>query len=58
MDIPFRRQIIGASKTQGGKSPSMLPGNSSVRYSAKRNPKELSVQNSNAVPEYFAERRK
>jgi hypothetical protein len=34
MDIPFRRQIIGASKTQGGKNPSMLPGNSSMRYSA------------------------
>jgi hypothetical protein len=29
MDIPFRKQIIGASKTRGGKSPSMLPGNSS-----------------------------
>ncbi len=30
MDIPFRRRIIGASKTRGGKSPSRLPGNSSV----------------------------
>jgi hypothetical protein len=32
MDKAFRRQIIGALKAGEGKSPSMLPGNSSMRY--------------------------